>query len=190
MIWKLEPHILLHIYCVMHDKLTTRSLRTDDDRQRMHMQHRHTASKQKTHACIMLPTDCRHGRKNDPTCRLLYIHSICNMHDIQAIDRKHFELENARPSADTIVMASSLSGVGVVFTLCLSASLASAQRLSPTFYSRSCPRALATIRAAVTAAVAQEPRMGASLLRLHFHDCFVQASPSQLLPSLSSLLLL
>ena len=81
-------------------------------------------------------------------------------------------------------MASSLS---VLVILCLAAS-ASAQ-LSPTFYSRSCPRALATIKAAVTAAVAQEPRMGASLLRLHFHDCFVQASPSLLGLTLMHLLL-
>ncbi|KAF8656577.1 hypothetical protein HU200_060638 [Digitaria exilis] len=55
------------------------------------------------------------------------------------------------------------------------ASAVSAQ-LSPTFYDTSCPRAMATIKSAVNAAVAQEARMGASLLRLHFHDCFVQAS--------------
>ncbi|RLN35436.1 peroxidase 70 [Panicum miliaceum] len=66
-------------------------------------------------------------------------------------------------------MASSLSVP--VTILCLSASVSA--QLSPTFYSRSCPRALATIKAAVTAAVAQEPRMGASLLRLHFRDCFL-----------------
>jgi hypothetical protein len=70
-------------------------------------------------------------------------------------------------------MATSLS---VLVLLCMAAA-ASAQ-LSPTFYSTSCPNALATIRTAVRAAVAREPRMGASLLRLHFHDCFVQASPS------------
>ncbi|KAL6657186.1 hypothetical protein ACP70R_004966 [Stipagrostis hirtigluma subsp. patula] len=64
-------------------------------------------------------------------------------------------------------MASCLS---VLVLLCLA--VAASAQLSPTFYSRSCPRALATIKAAVTAAVAQEPRMGASLLRLHFHDCF------------------
>ncbi|KAF0907516.1 hypothetical protein E2562_018335 [Oryza meyeriana var. granulata] len=55
------------------------------------------------------------------------------------------------------------------------ASAASAQ-LSPTFYDTSCPRALSIIKSAVTAAVNSEPRMGASLVRLHFHDCFVQAS--------------
>jgi hypothetical protein len=44
------------------------------------------------------------------------------------------------------------------------------------FYDTSCPNALSTIKSAVTAAVNKENRMGASLLRLHFHDCFVQAS--------------
>ncbi|XP_057825567.2 peroxidase P7 [Cryptomeria japonica] len=46
-------------------------------------------------------------------------------------------------------------------------------QLSPTFYDKSCPKALSTIKAAVAQAVAKEKRMGASLLRLHFHDCFV-----------------
>ncbi|KAH9314528.1 hypothetical protein KI387_023155 [Taxus chinensis] len=46
-------------------------------------------------------------------------------------------------------------------------------QLSPTFYDKTCPKAMSTIRAAVKQAVANEKRMGASLLRLHFHDCFV-----------------
>lgn len=53
--------------------------------------------------------------------------------------------------------------------------IASAQ-LSSTFYSTSCPKALSTIKSAVDSAVSSEARMGASLLRLHFHDCFVNAS--------------
>jgi peroxidase len=70
------------------------------------------------------------------------------------------------------------------------ASVASAQ-LSSTFYDTSCPDALSTIRRVVTAAVRSEPRMGASLVRLHFHDCFVDVSNSHsALPSnpISSLL--
>ncbi|KAI4305350.1 hypothetical protein L6164_028721 [Bauhinia variegata] len=50
-------------------------------------------------------------------------------------------------------------------------SLASAQ-LSSDFYDSTCPKALYTIRTAVVNAVIKEHRMGASLLRLHFHDCF------------------
>ncbi|XP_062188409.1 peroxidase 2-like [Phragmites australis] len=60
------------------------------------------------------------------------------------------------------------------------ASAASAQ-LSSTFYDTSCPNALSTIKSGVAAAVAQEARMGASLLRLHFHDCFVQGCDASVL---------
>ncbi|XP_034676592.1 cationic peroxidase 1-like [Vitis riparia] len=53
--------------------------------------------------------------------------------------------------------------------------------LSPNFYASSCPRALSTIRTAVNNAVAKERRMGASLLRLHFHDCFVLGCDASIL---------
>ncbi|XP_010264471.1 PREDICTED: cationic peroxidase 1-like [Nelumbo nucifera] len=56
-----------------------------------------------------------------------------------------------------------------------------AQLLSPTFYDTSCPTALSTIKTAVDAAVAAEARMGASLLRLHFHDCFVNGCDASIL---------
>ncbi|KAH7542799.1 hypothetical protein FEM48_Zijuj02G0113200 [Ziziphus jujuba var. spinosa] len=49
-------------------------------------------------------------------------------------------------------------------------------QLSSYYYSNTCPRALSTIRNAVMNAVAKEHRMGGSLLRLHFHDCFVNAN--------------
>lgn len=64
-----------------------------------------------------------------------------------------------------------LSSIGVF----MMASMAAAQ-LSSTFYDSSCSGALSTIQSAVQDAVQQEARMGASLLRLHFHDCFVNAS--------------
>ncbi|XLU99074.1 hypothetical protein S245_013414, partial [Arachis hypogaea] len=47
-------------------------------------------------------------------------------------------------------------------------------QLSSDFYSTTCPNVLSTIKTQVDSAVNNEPRMGASLLRLHFHDCFVQ----------------
>ncbi|KAH9314522.1 hypothetical protein KI387_023149, partial [Taxus chinensis] len=54
-------------------------------------------------------------------------------------------------------------------------------QLSSTFYDRTCPEALSTVKAAVKAAVAKEKRMGASLLRLHFHDCFVNGCDGSIL---------
>lgn len=69
--------------------------------------------------------------------------------------------------------------------------IASAQ-LSSDFYATSCSSALSTIKSKVKSAVSKERRMGASLLRLHFHDCFVNASSffSLSLPSFVSFILL
>ena len=75
----------------------------------------------------------------------------------------------------------STSSIQTTIRFCLLFSLlvgmVSAQ-LSSNFYATSCPNALSTIKTAVDSAVSSEKRMGASLLRLHFHDCFVNASPS------------
>ncbi|PHU04791.1 Cationic peroxidase 1 [Capsicum chinense] len=49
------------------------------------------------------------------------------------------------------------------------------------FYDDVCPEALPTIKRAVEDAVRQERRMGASLLRLHFHDCFVNGCDASVL---------
>ncbi|XP_045799168.1 cationic peroxidase 1-like [Trifolium pratense] len=54
-------------------------------------------------------------------------------------------------------------------------------QLSLNFYINSCPLVLPTIKTEIIAAVANEPRMGASLLRLHFHDCFVQGCDASVL---------
>ncbi|KAI3829938.1 hypothetical protein L1987_04070 [Smallanthus sonchifolius] len=54
-------------------------------------------------------------------------------------------------------------------TLCLMSDTSSAQ-LTHHFYSKSCPQVFEVVGSVVWAAVAREKRMGASLLRLHFHD--------------------
>lgn len=46
--------------------------------------------------------------------------------------------------------------------------------LYPQFYDHSCPRAQEIVKTVVAKAVQRETRMAASLLRLHFHDCFVK----------------
>ncbi|XP_057497586.1 cationic peroxidase 1-like [Actinidia eriantha] len=65
-----------------------------------------------------------------------------------------------------------------LFLLLIRMSLA---QLSPVFYSKSCPNVLPMIKAAVDYAVTFERRLGASLLRLHFHDCFVNGCDASVL---------
>lgn len=60
------------------------------------------------------------------------------------------------------------------------ASIINAQ-LTPTFYERSCPNLLDIVRATMAQAVAKEPRIGASILRLFFHDCFVNGCDASVL---------
>ncbi|KAG9453596.1 hypothetical protein H6P81_006500 [Aristolochia fimbriata] len=54
-------------------------------------------------------------------------------------------------------------------------------QLSSSYYDQACPQALPTIKTIVEQAIEREPRMGASLLRLHFHDCFVEGCDGSIL---------
>ncbi|KAH0983061.1 hypothetical protein GBA52_010238 [Prunus armeniaca] len=52
-------------------------------------------------------------------------------------------------------------------------------QLSPNFYARTCPSLPTIVRNAMSQAVAREARMAASILRLFFHDCFVNVRTIQ-----------
>ena len=60
--------------------------------------------------------------------------------------------------------------LGLAAVLCVLVGEASAQQLSPSFYSRSCPNLASIVRSGMTSALQTERRMGASILRLFFHD--------------------
>ncbi|KAM5583026.1 peroxidase 4-like [Rosa sericea] len=57
----------------------------------------------------------------------------------------------------------------------------SSAQLSTNFYSGSCPKVFSTVKSVVRSAISKENRMGASLLRLHFHDCFVNGCDGSVL---------
>ncbi|CAL1368535.1 unnamed protein product [Linum trigynum] len=74
-----------------------------------------------------------------------------------------------------------VAALAVAFLLVVAFAGKSSAQLSTNFYSKSCPKLLTTVRSAVKSAVAKERRMAASLLRLHFHDCFVNGCDGSIL---------
>ncbi|BAT83940.1 Cationic peroxidase [Vigna angularis] len=74
-----------------------------------------------------------------------------------------------------------ISNITVRFFLLFSLTGIVSAQLSATFYGKTCPNALSTIKTEVMSAVNSDRRMGASLLRLHFHDCFVQGCDASVL---------
>jgi peroxidase len=71
----------------------------------------------------------------------------------------------------------------IVFSLVLALAIAggASAQLSTGFYSNSCPNMLTAVRSALRPAIARERRVGASIVRLFFHDCFVQGCDASLL---------
>ncbi|KAK7820563.1 peroxidase 72 [Quercus suber] len=81
---------------------------------------------------------------------------------------------------------SQLTSFLLVLSLCAFAPLCFSSRtkggyLYPQFYDHSCPKAQEIVRSVLAKAVAKEARMAASILRLHFHDCFDQGCDASLL---------
>ncbi|MCE2056229.1 hypothetical protein HAX54_044293 [Datura stramonium] len=68
----------------------------------------------------------------------------------------------------------------IVFFFLVSLMGSSSAQLSTGFYSKSCPKLYETVKSVVNSAIRKETRMGASLLRLFFHDCFVNGCDGSL----------
>ncbi|RCV04705.1 hypothetical protein SEVIR_1G022700v4 [Setaria viridis] len=77
-------------------------------------------------------------------------------------------------------MAASFRTWHCLVALLMLASVAQGQ-LSPSFYATTCPTLGLIVRATMIKALLLERRMGASLVRLFFHDCFVQGCDASIL---------
>ncbi|KAL5097661.1 hypothetical protein RYX36_001988 [Vicia faba] len=69
----------------------------------------------------------------------------------------------------------------VVFVLIGGVPFSSNAQLDPSFYSTTCPNVSSIVRGVLTNVSLTDPRMLASLIRLHFHDCFVQGCDGSVL---------
>ncbi|KAK7372556.1 hypothetical protein VNO80_05938 [Phaseolus coccineus] len=78
-------------------------------------------------------------------------------------------------------MASSCSSFMIPLALLVLVIGGANATLYTNFYSSSCPKLLDTVKCAVESAISKETRMGASLLRLFFHDCFVNGCDGSIL---------
>lgn len=63
-----------------------------------------------------------------------------------------------------------------LFLLNLATNAALAAQLRPGFYAETCPEAEVIVRDVIMKAMIREPRNAASVMRLQFHDCFVNVS--------------
>ncbi|KAL8517105.1 hypothetical protein ACS0TY_015359 [Phlomoides rotata] len=77
-------------------------------------------------------------------------------------------------------MASKTLYISALLMLSL-ATMAFSGPLKPDFYDKTCPQALPAIKRVVEEAMQNHRRMGASLLRLHFHDCFATGCDGSIL---------
>ncbi|CAM8942815.1 unnamed protein product [Rhodiola kirilowii] len=78
-------------------------------------------------------------------------------------------------------MASATSALLLLVTILLMSMFTTEAQLSSGFYASTCPNALNTIRTSIRTSISRERRMAASLLHLHFHDCFVKGCDASIL---------
>ncbi|KAG0591097.1 hypothetical protein M758_1G145800 [Ceratodon purpureus] len=78
-------------------------------------------------------------------------------------------------------MGGLMVGLCVMVTLLVMSSIGGEAALTTNFYDDSCPQIYSIVKGEVQKAVAKEARMAASLVRLHFHDCFVNGCDGSLL---------
>jgi peroxidase len=67
-----------------------------------------------------------------------------------------------------------VASVAVLLVVCAAASVAGQGQLQVGYYNKTCPAAEQIVRNETTVAIGSSPDLAAALLRLHYHDCFVQ----------------
>ncbi|WCJ20028.1 Peroxidase superfamily protein [Euphorbia peplus] len=73
------------------------------------------------------------------------------------------------------------SSLKALVALCLIFVSTTHAQLSTGFYSKSCPNLFSAVKPVVQSAINKEKRIGASIVRLFFHDCFVNGCDGSIL---------
>lgn len=71
--------------------------------------------------------------------------------------------------------------ISIIIISLLFACFSCKAQLSPTFYATICPRLQTIVRTTMASTVNSQPRLAASILRLFFHDCFVNGCDASIL---------
>ena len=77
----------------------------------------------------------------------------------------------------------------MVLGLMVSGSTSNVEALSMDYYKATCPLAEVIVRNAVAQALKTDPTLTAPLLRMHFHDCFVEVAEALGYPFFLSVIL-
>ncbi|CAL5430284.1 unnamed protein product [Camellia sinensis] len=85
------------------------------------------------------------------------------------------------PSNFSSISSATIASFLLLMLLILNLNKPCNAQLSSTFYDQTCPNALRAIRTSIRQSISRERRMAASLIRLHFHDCFVQGCDASIL---------
>ncbi|TYJ18657.1 hypothetical protein E1A91_A09G138300v1 [Gossypium mustelinum] len=86
--------------------------------------------------------------------------------------------------SSTTMLPSNIANYASFFLLIISIILlivGSKAQLNSTFYDNTCPNASSFVRGVIQQALQSDVRIGASLIRLHFHDCFVKGCDGSIL---------
>lgn len=78
--------------------------------------------------------------------------------------------------ADRVPFVAFFIACSLIFSTCSSAGEKEGRHLHARFYRYSCPQAERIVGDVSRAALGQDPTLAAALIRLFFHDCFVNVS--------------